>query len=152
MARKTGFELFPPSFKYAVYAMFGAAAVGLGGLALYANGVAQPASHIPSTEFAAVQPAADGSAGKAGEGQAEGKAQPAFAAGEYIVTTKSGVNIRRKPTEDSAREGGLPRGAEVSVKKTELNAAGDTWGKTAGGWIAMQHSGENYVSEGEMQR
>lgn len=58
-----------------------------------------------------------------------------YTAGNYVVTTKAGLNIRTGPGTNYGKAGGISYNQTVAV--TEVNK---NWGKISGGWICLDYT------------
>ena len=65
---------------------------------------------------------------------------------KYKITTKSGVNIRKKPDTKASKVGAYAKGDVVTVSETKT-VSGNLWGKTSKGWFAIKYGGASYAKK-----
>lgn len=88
-----------------------------------------------------------------------------YPAGTYVVTA-SALNVRTLPQTGSASKiktkaqltadgqkhandkGQLLKGTRMDVSRTQLDAAGNTWGLIPSGWVCMEYKGKSRVRRG----
>lgn len=81
-------------------------------------------------------------------GESFGAVKPATAkAVKYKVLPGIGLNIRSDAKDTAKVVGGYSKGAEPTVTATKKDAAGNTWGKTNLGWIALVYKGETFAKK-----